>query len=105
MGISRVAGVAIAVVVAGAAAAPGARADWPLYGHDLANSRSAGADGPSAYDARALRETWSFSSPTGDFTGTPVVAGGVLVAGDQGGHVYALDAVTGKVLWTRDLGA
>src|SRR4051794_40476847 len=95
---------AMAALVAGGLA-PAARADWPVYGHDLANSRDAGAAGPTPGDARSLKQAWSFASPTGDFTGTPVVAGGVVVAADQGGVAYALDAVSGKQLWSRDLGA
>lgn len=79
--------------------------DWPIYGHDLANTRNAGADGPAAADVGSLKQAWAFNSETGDFTGTPAVAAGVLVAGDHGGHVYALDAVTGKVLWSKDAGA
>src|SRR5690242_21726671 len=58
-----------------------AAADWPVYGHDLGNSRSAGADGPTAAEAATLQRAWTFNSPNGDFTGTPVVAGGTLVAG------------------------
>jgi polyvinyl alcohol dehydrogenase (cytochrome) len=81
-----------------------ARADWPVYGHDLANSRNASADGPAASQVPLLQQAWAFKSPTGDFTGTPVVAGGVLVAGDNGGGIYALNAVTGKVLWSRQVG-
>src|SRR3954463_6666612 len=96
--------IALAVAAAGGWSAP-ARADWPVYGHDLANTRHAGADGPTPTEARALRQAWAFASPTGDFTATPVVADGVVVAGDQGGIVYALDAVTGRKLWSRDLGA
>jgi polyvinyl alcohol dehydrogenase (cytochrome) len=82
-----------------------ALANWPIYGHDLSNSRDAGADGPAPSQVGSLSQAWAFNSPTGDFTGTPVVADGVLVAGDQGGHIYAFDAVTGKVLWTKDAGA
>src|SRR4051812_27203035 len=93
---------ALAALAAAAAAPSAARADWPVYGHDLANSRHA-ADGPTPTEARALKQAWTFASPTGDFTGTPVVADGVVVAGDQGGTAYALDAVTGKKLWSRDL--
>lgn len=81
-----------------------ARADWPVYGHDLANSRDAGGAGPSPSEVGSLKQAWVFNSSTGDFTGTPVVAGGVLVAGNNGGWIYALDAVTGKVLWSRDVG-
>jgi polyvinyl alcohol dehydrogenase (cytochrome) len=85
--------------------APAAHADWPVYGHDLANTRTAAAEGPSRDKLGSLEQAWSFKSDTGDFTGTPVVAGGVLVAGDQGGWVYALDAVTGKKLWSKQVGA
>src|SRR3954452_3124268 len=81
-----------------------AAADWPTYGHDLANSRSAGRDGPTAAQAGSLQQAWRFDAPNGDFTGTPVVAGGVLVAGTNLGSIYALDAVTGKQLWTHDAG-
>ena len=81
-----------------------AAADWPIYGHDLGNSRDAGTAGPPSGQVGALHTAWTFNSPTGDYTATPVVAGGVLVAGDNGGWVRALDAVTGRVLWARDAG-
>src|SRR5207248_2471471 len=88
-----------------ALAAPGsALANWPIYGHDLANSRTAKGAGPSLSELPSLQQAWKFSSPTGDFTATPVVPGGVLVAGDNGGTVYALDAATGKVRWSRHVG-
>src|SRR3954471_334392 len=82
-----------------------ARADWPFYGHDLANTRNAGDEGPSRDQVGSLAPAWTFDSPTGDFSGTPAVSGGVVVAGDYGGHVYALDAVSGKQLWSKDVGA
>lgn len=82
-----------------------ASADWPVYGHDLANSRDAGADGPSPGQVATMSRAWAFKSETGDFSGTPVVAGGVLVAGNNTGRVYALNAVTGKVLWSKHVGA
>ena len=92
----------MAVAVCGAPAT--AAADWPFYGHDLDNTRNAGGEGPSREQLGTLAETWTFNSPTGDFTGTPAVAAGVVVAGDHGGWVYALDAVTGKKLWAKELG-
>src|SRR5437588_1260560 len=97
----RAAGVLIVAALAMPAAA---QADWPVYGHDLANSRDAGAAGPSPSQVASLSQAWAFKSSTGDFTGTPVVADGVIVAGNNGGWVYALDAVTGKVRWSRDIG-
>src|SRR4051812_33260407 len=100
---------ACAAVLVSAVAALGlpytAMADWPIYGHDLANSRDAGVDGPSPSQVASMPRSWTFNASTGDFTGTPVVANGVLVAGNNGGWVYALDAVTGKVRWSRNLGS
>jgi polyvinyl alcohol dehydrogenase (cytochrome) len=96
---------ALACAVAMLALPGAAMADWPVYGHDLSNTRNGGAEGPSAAAVPGLSQAWKFDSPTGDFTGTPVIAGGILVAGDNSGHVYALNATTGKVLWSRDLGA
>jgi polyvinyl alcohol dehydrogenase (cytochrome) len=88
----------------GALAPAVASAGWPVYGHDLANSRDAGTEGPPPGQVTTMTPKWIFNSTTGDFTGTPVVAGGVLVAGDNGGSVYALNAVTGKLLWSKSLG-
>src|SRR5438477_7769561 len=93
----------VAGLVFGAAPAHAFAGDWPVYGHDLANTRDAGADGPSAAAAGSLQQTWKFSSSHGDFTGTPVVAGGVVVAATNMGSVYALQASTGRLLWSQDL--
>src|SRR3954447_3114661 len=101
----RTTNMAVATTTALLAFAPAARADWPVYGHDLANTRTAAAEGPSRDKLGSLQQAWSFKSDTGDFTGTPVVAGGVVVAGDEGGWVYALDAVTGKKLWSKQVGS
>jgi polyvinyl alcohol dehydrogenase (cytochrome) len=84
-----------------AAMAVPAVANWPMYGHDVRNSRSGGSDGPTLAQVPSLAEKWRFDSPTGDFTGTPVVANGVVVAGDYSGTVYALDAITGKMRWKK----
>src|SRR5437763_2324154 len=96
-------GLALMALIA-LAAPGGALADWPIYGHDLANSRTARNAGPALSELPSLQQAWKFSSPTGDYTATPVIAGGVLVAGDNGGTVYALDAATGEVRWSRHVG-
>jgi polyvinyl alcohol dehydrogenase (cytochrome) len=83
---------------------------WPMYGHDVANTRTqpeASGLGPSAVPG--LAPLWTFStSSTGDGTGfnsTPVVSDGCVFAGSFGGVAYALDAKTGHVLWQRKLEA
>jgi polyvinyl alcohol dehydrogenase (cytochrome) len=86
-----------------AAPAPLTGGDWPFYGKDLANSRDGGASGPSASEVPFLAPVWTVAAADGDFVGTPVVSGGTLVDVSGGGTVYAVDASTGKVLWTRDV--
>jgi polyvinyl alcohol dehydrogenase (cytochrome) len=83
-------------------AVPLGAGDWPSYGHDLANSRDGGSGGPSWNEVPRLAPVWIHASPDGDYTGTPVVAGGMLVVGSSGGTVSALDAATGAVRWERD---
>ncbi|HWF34588.1 MAG TPA: PQQ-binding-like beta-propeller repeat protein [Solirubrobacteraceae bacterium] len=95
---------AIAACALLAAVAAPAWADWPMYGHDLANSRDAGSDGPSPVQAQTLTPYWSFQSTDGHFTGTPAVSGNTVVVGSTGGMVDALDATTGRLLWSRAVG-
>lgn len=77
--------------------------NWPVYGRDLANSRDGGSSGPSFNEAHRLGPVWSHLSTDGDYTGTPVVSRGLVVIGSRGGTVSALDAVSGKLRWERDL--
>jgi polyvinyl alcohol dehydrogenase (cytochrome) len=58
----------------------------------------------SAFDARTGQILWQTADPTPgslDF-GAVSVANGVVYAGSQGkpGYMYALDALTGKILWS-----
>ena len=96
--------VGLVVTLIAAALPASASADWLIYGKDLSNSRNARTDGPTKAQVANMEEEWRFDSPTGDFTGTPVTSKGLVIAGDYSGMVYALDAVTGKVRWKRDVG-
>jgi polyvinyl alcohol dehydrogenase (cytochrome) len=84
--------------------------DWPMYGHDIANTRTQPDEhglGPSA--AGSLTPAWVFStSSTGDgsqLTTTPVVSDGCVFIGSFNGYVYGLDARGGHVVWQRKLDA
>jgi polyvinyl alcohol dehydrogenase (cytochrome) len=82
----------------------GAGDDWPVYGHDLANSRlSPHEHAIKAATVTRLRKVWSIDGLVG-VTGTPVVAAGVAYFDDWAGSVHAVDAVTGKPRWTTKLG-
>jgi polyvinyl alcohol dehydrogenase (cytochrome) len=115
--------VAFAVVIAAAALSAGPTwaapapcttaaggGDWPMYGHDVANTRTQPAEhalGPSA--AGSLTPAWVFSTASsGDssqFTTTPVVSDGCVFIGSFNGYVYGLDASTGHLVWERKLDA
>jgi glucose dehydrogenase len=84
--------------------------DWPMYGHDLANTRTQTDEhglGPTA--AANLTPAWVFSTgSTGDgsqLTTTPVVSDGCVFIGSFNGYVYGLDASTGHAVWQRKLDA
>src|SRR5256885_5240430 len=96
--------VALALALGALGLPSSAAADWPLYGHDLANSRNAALEGPSPSQVGSLSQAWAFKSSTGDFTGTPVIADGVLVAGNNGGWGSPPHALTRKGIWSQKLG-
>ena len=82
--------------------------DWPMYGHDLANTRTQPAEktiGP--LQAATLTKSFSVSASQaggdGDFTGTPVVADGCLFMASTSGWVFAVNADTGQKVWATQL--
>jgi polyvinyl alcohol dehydrogenase (cytochrome) len=90
------------------AAAQSAQTEWPSYGADLSNSRTV-AGGPAATKVPLLVQAWRDDFTDGDFTGTPVVAGGIAYVGSNGGIVRAIQAVgggaraAGSVLWSTSV--
>src|SRR2546430_9805165 len=66
--------------------------EWPVYGADAANSRTV-SGGPSATQVPLLKQAWRVDFTDGDFTGTPVVSGGVGYVGFNGGKVRGIQAV------------
>ena len=91
-----------------AATGVAAQREWPSYGADIANSRTV-AGGPAPTSVPSLVQAWRDDFTDGDFTGTPVVAGGVAYVGSNGGIVRAIQAVAGgtrpagSVLWSTSV--
>jgi polyvinyl alcohol dehydrogenase (cytochrome) len=95
-------------VAAPCSAAASKSGEWPVYGHDGANTRSQTAEqalGPAR--AASLSAAWTFSTASvGDASGfesTPVVDGGCVFLGSTNAVVYAIDAAAGKAVWHRQL--
>jgi polyvinyl alcohol dehydrogenase (cytochrome) len=97
------AGTAGAQVAGCAAPAPGG--DWPLYGGTLDNHREQTAEKTiSPANASALGLAWKVAMPDGGvIQSTPTVADGCVFTGTDLGDVYAINADTGHVVWSRSL--
>ncbi len=101
-------GAALAGLVLAACGATGGTkapaADWSLPNGDLASTRSLVSSGIDRGNVAKLHVAWRFrlrATPgdSGDFTATPVVAGGVVYLQDMSSTVFALDEQTGRMLW------
>lgn len=86
-------------------------ADWPMYGHDLQHSFSSspGCSRISSLNVATLVPAWFFHAKD-SITASPAVSHGRVYVGSWDGTFYALDAATGKLLWsyritTKDLSA
>src|SRR5436309_1028386 len=81
-------------------AEPGAR-DWPLHNLDVHNSRYSTLDEITVTNAGKLGVAWSFETARTEGLGaiTPVVVDGVMYF-NAGSKLFAVDAATGKSVWT-----
>ncbi|MFN9894808.1 MAG: PQQ-binding-like beta-propeller repeat protein, partial [Acidobacteriota bacterium] len=78
------------------------KADWPAYGGQNSAWRYSALDGVNTGNVSQLAAAWVFQ--TGDNDGglqsTPLVINGVMYVSTSHNRVFALDAVTGKRLWS-----
>ena len=99
------------LVCAGAAVwgqSAGTNPNWPTYGGDLGNTRYRAFDQINASNFKDLEVAWRFKTDSlGNraeykLEGTPLVVNGILYAtGGTRRDVFALDAVTGDLLWVH----
>jgi polyvinyl alcohol dehydrogenase (cytochrome) len=89
---------------ASAVGEPGGR-DWTAYGHDLANTRLNPRETKvNRKTVARLTPTWSKDSLVG-VSGTPTVSRGRAYFGDWQGNVWAVDAKTGRDVWSTKIGS
>jgi outer membrane protein assembly factor BamB len=58
-----------------------------------------------ASDQRLATAAWSFAADSNDVSMVPLVVGNFVYTGSSIGTLYALDSVTGAVLWSENTGA
>ena len=83
---------------------PGA-GDWNGWGVSLSNARYQPNPGLKPEDVPRLKLKWAFGFPDDtQAAAQPVIVGGRIFVGSNGGEVYSLDASTGCVYWSYDAG-
>src|SRR5262245_38819230 len=88
-----------------AVAAHAADRDWPVYGGDAAKTRHSPLDQINQGNVAQLGLAWQFDTgEKGDTQTQPIVVGRVLYGYTPSHKAFALDAATGKSLWTFDPG-
>jgi outer membrane protein assembly factor BamB len=81
-------------------------AGWPSPNHDLAGTRATTATVIDAHSVARLQLAWRFRFPeqptfSGVAASTPLVVGRRIYVQTLNSDVYALDALTGHVVWRR----
>lgn len=84
--------------------------EWRTYGQDLLNYRHQAAETTIGVDNVAqLEPAWIFNVTAGGGNGTieasPMVADGCVYLSTQSGWIFALNADTGQVVWSRQMGS
>jgi glucose dehydrogenase len=79
-------------------------ADWPDYGRDPGGSKYSPLDQITPANVSKLAVAWTYhtTDPGGTWEETPVVINHIMYFATQKNRVVALDAATGKELWTYD---
>ncbi|MGA3292885.1 MAG: PQQ-binding-like beta-propeller repeat protein [Candidatus Acidiferrales bacterium] len=78
-------------------------ADWPMYRRDLGGTGYSPLKQINADNVAKLAQAWSFTlSERGGLEVTPIVVNGVMYIPGTG-HVFALDADSGKEIWRYDV--
>jgi polyvinyl alcohol dehydrogenase (cytochrome) len=79
--------------------------DWTMYGQNVCNTRggTVASDPITAKTVANLKVKWTYDT-AGDISATPAVVGGQVYVPDWGGGLTRLDAKTGAMVWTKNVG-
>ncbi|WP_263355135.1 c-type cytochrome [Acidicapsa acidisoli] len=80
-------------------------ADWPIYGGEAANDHYSALTQINRSNVGKLQVAWTFDTrEKGGMQCSPLIVGRTLYGYTPTQKVIAIDAVTGKLLWTFDSG-
>ncbi|MQA84745.1 MAG: PQQ-binding-like beta-propeller repeat protein [Streptosporangiales bacterium] len=77
--------------------------DWPVGGHDVANTRSNPFEKKiDRFNASDLTVKWTIPTQ-GEISATPAVVDGAVYFPDWAGYLTKADASSGRVIWSRQV--
>src|SRR5688572_26325957 len=86
--------------------AQGRSVDWPVYGGNTDNTHYSTLGQITPANVSRLRVAWTYKTgdefPGSEMQANPIVIDGVLYATSPKMRVFALDAATGRELWSFD---
>jgi polyvinyl alcohol dehydrogenase (cytochrome) len=85
-----------------ASAAGDGPAQWTMFGQNLNNTANTSATDLTASNVSSLKPRWVFTA-AGDVSARAAVAQGVAYFPDWSGHLYAVKAGSGKLVWSTDI--
>ena len=98
--VSATIGLIVALVAPAALAAP-PFVNWPMAGQNIADTHSQSDEHTiNSANVDRLKTRWKFTTSS-DVSATPTVVNGLVYFPDWGGHLYAVDASTGKMVWSH----
>ncbi len=84
---------------------PASRTDWPVYGGQSADDRYSALHQIDRANVHKLKVAWTFDTKeAGGLQTNPLIVGRVMFGFTPSQKVIALDAATGKHIWTFDSG-
>ena len=96
----------LAPALLAAQASPPANANWPVYGGTTDNTHYSTLSQITPANVRNLQVAWTYETKDewkgSEMQANPIVLDGVLYATSPKVRVFALDAATGKELWSFD---
>src|SRR5437016_8992502 len=76
-------------------------ADWPTYHKDGART---GLDTTAPALSNSVNQQWTRSGLDADVYAEPLVYGTMVLVATEANTVYALDAATGNLIWSKNYG-
>ena len=92
---------ALGIAVLFLAAQVPAFADWPTYHKDGART---GYDSTAPALSNSVNQQWARTGLDADVYAEPLVYGTMVLVATEANTIYALDAATGNVLWSKNYG-